>query len=237
MLAGGAIAGLGGEPGATNVRVGSRTIVAAPVTLVAAAVTGAGPLLDFTSGPGWVMVQAPAGTQGGVREVFWYSDATPALNAETCATWTVAQGKIVQHGAALRVADRDGVLHAITVTRNIFGGSTWVFNVHVWSGSQGRLVGQFDLASVFKENATASAPFPWRLCARAVGTTVEFKVWRLGSSEPDWGDPTYGGGVTLPSGWNYAGLSGWYAGHLATGDLAGFSDLLVATLRQTQRLE
>ena len=208
------------------------------VSVVASPLTAAGPLLNFTWGSGWITAQAPDDvTQHDLREVFWYSDATPALNSESCATWTAADGAIVQQGAALRIAERGGVQQAITVTRNIYGKATWVFNVHLWVGSQFTLIGQFNLAPAFRLTSTEARPLPWRLCARAIGSMVEFKVWLLGHPEPQWGDTTHGGAVILPAGWEYAGVSGWYAGHLYTDDLASFRDLDVTTLPQVQRYD
>jgi hypothetical protein len=218
-------------------RGGPQTLVsvlAAPTDdlVTATPLTTAGPLLDFDSGAGWVTATAGANvTQHDLREVFWYRDTPIELNEETCATWTVADGPIVQQGAALRIATLDGIRRAITVTRNIFGGATWVFNVHLWVGAKFTLIGQVNLGRELGIGSSVRA-LPWRFCARAIDQTVEFKVWPLDEAEPAWGDGTHGGAVLLPPGWVYPGVAGWYAGHLSAGDRAGYRNLIVTALRQ-----
>jgi hypothetical protein len=63
-----------------------------------------------------------------------------------------------------------------------------------------------------------------------VGSTVSFKVWSAAAPEPAYGDPDHGASVTLPAGWSTPGRTGWYIGHLRTGDWARSTSLRTTTL-------
>ena len=168
---------------------------------------------------------APTNTGGNYRTVFWPEGAPSATNSQSCATWT-AQSETghVQQGAALRIATDDaGVTRAITVTKNVWFGVTWTFNVHVWDTSKrptGAQVGAVDLGA-----AVGGKPLPWHLCARTVGTAIEMKVWAGTEPEPSWGDSRHGSSVGLPAEWVYPGRAGWYIGHLPVGGFADFGNL------------
>ena len=89
---------------------------------------------------------------------------------------------------------------------------------------EGTLIASFDLSSTFRLDSL-QRPFPWTLCARVVADTVSFIVWPATQPSPSWDNPYFGGSVTLPSGWNYPGVAGWYIGHLGAGDEATFDGL------------
>ena len=67
---------------------------------------------------------------------------------------------------------------------------------------------------------------PWRICARTVGATLEFKAWSLREhADVVWGDPRYGAAILLPDDVVRAGRAGWYVGHLGGGDRSTFTGL------------
>ena len=83
------------------------------------------------------------------------------------------------------------------------------------------------LSNSFGPTVYQTPPLPWRLCARVVGPTLQFKAWSLAidPTEPEWTDPGYGAGFVLPPEWVYPGRAGWYVGHLVSGDQAGYRSL------------
>ena len=128
--------------------------------------------------------------------------------------------------------DVAGGTKAITITKNVWFDANWIFNVHVWDTSASpvaTLIASFDLGSVLYPGGSY-VPYPWSICARVIGNVVDFVVWPTGSPQPSWGDPAYGGAVTLPPGFEDAGHAGWYAGHLQPGEHAGFQDLVATPI-------
>ena len=175
-----------------------------------------------------LVVSAPATNQGvNLRSVGWFDEGTLSVDAESCATWTEFSGPIAQAGVALRVRSAPGGAQAITVTNNIMWGARNGWNVHLWSGARGDLIGQIVLTHSFGPTVYQTPPLPWRLCARVVGPTLQFKAWSLAidPTEPEWTDPGYGAGFVLPPEWVYPGRAGWYVGHLVSGDQAGYRSL------------
>lgn len=177
---------------------------------------------------------AEANSGGNGRYVFWRKADPETANQETCATWVDNTTQTQQQGAALRVqALGEDDVKAITITKNVAYGYVWMFNLLVMDSSLERpytIIGQFDLDDVFLRDGQPGnvAPYPWRICARAVDEVVSFKVWPLTDPEPAWNDPAYGGSVTLPAGWNYAARPGWFVGHLRHGEKVGFTDMTTA---------
>lgn len=182
---------------------------------------------SLTASGGIVTLAAPTTNQGGdTRAVFYPTGQTPLADEQSCATWS--SGLVVQQGVTLRLRTVNGVTRAVTVTKNIFDYSFWVFNVHVWdtsTPSRFTLLAQFDLSSVFIQSGMLVA-LPWDVCARVVGNTLTFEAWVDGQPPPAWGDTTHGGSVTLPAAWNYPGYAGWYVGHLQPGGSATYTNLL-----------
>lgn len=180
-----------------------------------------------------LVVTAPATNLGvNLRSVGWFDDGTPAVDAESCVTWSEFSGPIAQAGVALRVRSAPGGAQAITVTNNIMWGARNGWNVHLWSGSQGQLIGQIVLTHSFGPTVYQTPPLPWRLCARVVGPALQFKAWSLAleDDEPEWTDPGYGASFALPAEWVYPGRAGWYVGHLVRGDQAGYRSLRAESL-------
>ncbi len=164
---------------------------------------------------------------GNTRVVFTRTDDLGSIDDQTCGTWESDAGGINQEGAALRVHPVDGGVKAITVTKNIAFGATWIFNVHVWDTSRlpvATQIASFDLGTTFRPGQVVR-PLPWRLCARTDGSVVSFIVWPSSHPQPEWNDPAHGGSVVLPSGYAGAGTFGWYVGHLLATDEAAFGDL------------
>jgi hypothetical protein len=164
------------------------------------------------------------------RMVFWPAQAAPVADQESCATWSSqspAQGTgvITQEGLALRVATKDGVTRAITVTKNVFEYANYILNIHVWNTSRAvpfQLLKELNIKSFLMANG--SPGMPWDICARVVSSTVQVELWLPGQTPPAWGDTASGGTVQLPTGWDYPGVAGWYVGHLATGATATYTN-------------
>lgn len=181
-------------------------------------------------------VSAPANTAaasidsagGNLRQLFWPADNPVLADTESCAIWGAETGPLVQQGAALRIVQNGSRIRAITVTKNIYFNATWIFNFHVWDTAQSPAftpIGATNLSSLLV-HAGVVTPLPWRFCARAIGSKLEFKVWPVAEPlEPAWGDPSHGGSVQLPAGWSAPGRAGWYIGHIQPGNTAVFTDL------------
>ncbi len=175
-------------------------------------------------------VAVPGNRGANLREVFWSSRARVVRDTTTCATWAGATSSGVQQGLAVRIkAVKGRPTRAVTVSKNVFAGAYWGFNVHVWNSPSGpiRQIGMFDLGSEFRVPgpATATRPLPWRMCARTRGDQLEFKVWPLADREPIWGDSRYGGALVLPSDAPPQGRSGWFVAHLPPDGRASFTEL------------
>lgn len=167
------------------------------------------------------------------RMVFWPTTESPVADQESCSTWssqTPAQssGVFTQEGLALRFATNDGVTRGLTVTKGVWASANYVFNVHLWNTTWSTpfdLLQAFNLSSYLVTGGHTS-PLPWDVCARVVGTTLQFEVWFAGQAPPAWGNTAQGGTVTLPAGWDYAGRAGWYVGHLATDASATYTNMV-----------
>jgi hypothetical protein len=200
------------------------------VPFAAAAVTRDGDeVYTLSNAEGTVTVTGPA-TQGGgnTRVVFWHTKVAPSLDHQSCATWTSQSNGRNQQGAALRIQVTETGTRAITITKNVFASVNWTFNVHLWDtvatpGVRPTLL-QVELADTFVRDG-ALVPLPWRMCARVIGSRVEFVVWPLPGNQPAWNDPAHGGGVELPADWQNVGYPGWYAGHLGQGEHLTFEEL------------
>lgn len=200
---------------------------------------------DFSTTASTVTASAPAGlVDPNIREVFWRDDAVPERNAQSCISWaetsSSVKGEPIQPGLAMRIASvgpRNEGIKAITLTENIVYAGVWMFNVHVWDTRLPvpmTLVRTFDVSHVVGRitNVDGRAQNlmvkpPWHLCAQARGNEFRFKVWTQDNPEPSWNDPQKVFTTPLPPGWDHAGYSGGYIGHLhanqsatATGELA-----------------
>jgi hypothetical protein len=196
----------------------------APTTLRAAVLTPDGnDGYSIDGSPDALTVTAnPGNTGGNLRTLVWPESAPPARDETVCATWQQASSHLVQEGVALRIAPRrDGTFAAVTVTKNIYAGAEWWFNVHVWHGpGLGDQIAQFDLHRVFQTAARAGEvvrQLPWRICARTRGDRLQMVVWPLDGPAPRWGAPGYGGSTELPATAPRTGVAGWYAGHVRPG--------------------
>ncbi len=183
---------------------------------------------------GEAITVAATGTNAGgnTRFMFSLAPATVAPDLVSCATWNGDRVWWDQEGAVLRAHSVPGGFRAITVTKNVWFGAHWIFNVHVWDTTRYPIamqIGAFDLQSVFFP-AGRPTPGPWRLCARTVGGVVSFRVWPTSQPAPSWTDPRYGGSVVLPAGWRDPGIAGWYVGHLRATDWASFSGLTIESV-------
>ncbi len=181
----------------------------------------------FASSAGAMDARALDSNQGGnLRTVFWPDGAPAVTDSQSCAVWTSQRGDIVQQGAALRIQAGFGRVRALTVTKNIYYGASWIFNFHTWDTTRPVAFESFGAVELPRfRYGNATVPLPWHFCARVEGNAMEFKVWRYGEREPAWGDRSYGGRATVPGGWGSQGTAGWYIGHLRAGDSARFDGL------------
>jgi hypothetical protein len=168
-------------------------------------------------------VSAPASNLGGNLRVALWSDADPVSTDQQAGVTFVSGDHERQPGVALRIRSGGGRVQAVTVTKSVWARSYWMFNVHVMDSAAPepfRLVASFDLASRLVTDGRLR-PYPWRICAEARGATLRFLVWSPSEPTPRWGDPTSGGQVTLPPGWDAPGRPGLFAGHLPAGRALG----------------
>lgn len=197
-----------------------------------------------------VKFTAPSTNTGGnTREFVWPASTPDVMDSQTCAVWPSQSEGFVQQGAALRIANTynsEGQVAStkgITVTKNIWFAASWVFNVHVWDTSVPAhpytMIGQFDMSEVLgkmyhdEDGSLLSnlKPFPWRLCAQAIGDQFTFKVWTNPWRTPDWDDAKHARSVTIPDEWIMPGKTGWYIGHIRPGQTAEYQNLHTHALR------
>lgn len=213
----------------TSTTLPTPTILRAPLT------TENWERYDYRTAPGTVTVRAADDLASpNIREVFWPTDTEPERDGQICTTWNTAfdlrDRKPAQPGVAMRIATvgpDHRTLRAVTVTENVWQYGIWLFNVHVWDTSQPRpmtLVKTWDLSEILiPERGSDPDPArlfvapPWHLCGRTTGDVFSFKVWANGQSEPSWSDPERVFHTRLPPGWDHAGYSGGYIGHLRAG--------------------
>lgn len=164
-----------------------------------------------------------------LRSMFWPISGLSALShdEQSCATFASESTWSAQEGVALRIRRAaSGGISGFTVTKNIWFGATWIFNVHWWDGTPTlHAAGSFDLGSVFRLPDGTPRPFPWTLCARIVGSQLDVKAWPSASPEPAWGDARFGGTRSLSAYPDARGVAGWYVAHLPPGGSAQFTDL------------
>jgi hypothetical protein len=177
-------------------------------------------------GHGWFQVLAHGQNRDrNTRLVVFPPDAPESVDQEACATWAAQTGHTTQQGIALRIRHDGDRWRAITVTKNVWMGAPWNFNVHTWDSNDG---GSWHLRGrVLLERGLGPheemVPMPWRACARVEGRVLTLKVWPVMVPEPSWSDPRHTGTVVLPEGWEEPGRAGWYVGHLEPGATARFT--------------
>ena len=180
---------------------------------------------------GRVVVRAPkVNPDSNRRELFSKPGVPVSRDQTTCATWVEESDALVQEGLAVRIVDRGGRVRAITLTKNTVFKLDWVFNIVTWDtarhGDPWRNVEQFDMGAAVGTPELGVTPFPWRVCLRATGRTVAFKVWLPGSmAVPSWDDPTYARSAKVPARFIVGGAPGWYVGHLPVGGKVVYADL------------
>jgi hypothetical protein len=203
-------------------------VVAAVILAAVTPVSSGGTGYTYSSpSSGVVNVSASSLTSGNDRE-FFYS-ATGNTYADSSACETTSGTPPAQPGIAFRITDSHNVITAVTVTENIFGSPSSSayndFNVHIWDTSQTpafSLVGH----AIIKAISSSPQPEPLNLCAEITNDVVQFVTWTSGP-QPAWGDPTWGGSVTLPSNAPTRGQTGYFAGHIPAGTSAIYSNLTV----------
>ncbi|CAN5885176.1 hypothetical protein BH23ACT2_BH23ACT2_26990 [soil metagenome] len=175
---------------------------------------------------------APRGNSGSNLRTVALKDGAPrSVDQQSCVSFHGPINRVAQPGVALRVRSEPDRTRAITWTNNIWYGARWGFNLHLADSSGAnfgeRMNGQgggFLPDAVLAEGG-GYLPLPWRFCGRAMGTTVELKVWsEPTTSEPAWGDPSHTLSRQVPESWVYPGRPGWYIGHLSPGERSRLTD-------------
>lgn len=183
---------------------------------------------------GSTLIVAAPGTNraSNLRVVGGARNASFAVDQRSCLTWEGPPSGTTQPGLALRIRNGSGGTQAITVSNNIWMASRNALNVHLVDsgkppGEELTFAGSVALPLALGPEPAWGAPLPWRLCARVEGRTVEVAAWPLSTTKTGtpWGDVTYSGTVVVPEEWVYAGQAGWYAGHLAPGEVTRYRDL------------
>lgn len=163
------------------------------------------------------------------REVFWTPGLPDQLGGTVCASWDTETSPGIQQGLALAIVAADGHTRAVTVTKNVVFGITWVFNLHVWDTRAEPAFtgfGQHDMGHVVSDYQGGLLPLPWRLCARLADGQLTFKLWVPRShTEPGWDDPWHTRSAPVPADWNVPGQLGWYVGHIPPGGNTTYTDL------------
>lgn len=186
-----------------------------------------------------VTVSAPTSNKSwNTRQVFWRADARTSVDESSCAVWGNESSPHNQPAVALRIAASGNGVRAITVAKNIWFDATWNINIYLWDTSvvgsssplhQELVSGRgFPIAGLLSSKKLGDIvggiePFPWEMCAKVIGDQLTFRVWPLSVPDPGWGNPRFGGTVTLPADWVYAGQVGGYIAHLKPGDHVTFT--------------
>ncbi|WP_028653347.1 hypothetical protein [Nocardioides halotolerans] len=168
------------------------------------------------------------------REILHRPGDRPTLDQTVCATWTGQSRHQDQEGLAVRVVVGPGDrTRAVTLTKNTFGTFVWVFNVLTWDSRRlaqpWREVGQFNLGPVVTSDLKLLR-FPWRVCLRASGPRITFKVWvPRREPEPPWTDRVHTRTATVSHRFQRPGVPGWYVGHLRPGDHVTYAGLTASS--------
>lgn len=185
-------------------------------------------------------VAAPGSNRSGnLRVVAVGDDVEASVDQESCITWLGPRHDRAQPGLALRVANSAGRTRAITVSNNIWLQDRSTFNVHLADTATGDVlaermvaVGTIQVPTGLGDDLFTVKALPWRMCARAIGTTIEVKAWSADEQavEPAWGELGFTGSVEVPSDWVHAGRPGFYMAHLAPGERAELVDAVTRPL-------
>ena len=210
-----------------NTAAGAAT---SPTAIRHRLLTTKGPRSSFTGEVPMVSITGSGKSKNANRREAFFTAAAPnAYDSESCATWTSENGDQVQRGAAFRVHKVAGNgTRAVAVLRDILG-DRGIFNFTLFDTTlpaKHFQIGHMDLGG-----SLGGIPLPWKFCARLVGNRLAFKAWPANAPVPAYGDATHGGSVTLPAGWTAPGKTGWYIGHLRTGNWAQFTELGTTILR------
>lgn len=211
------------EPPNSSLVTDYKTTTTARLTTDGADVYSSG-----STATGMITTAPTTNTRSNLRLVGFKKAAPNTVNQESCATWTEGTAGNSQPGVALRIAATPTRVRAITVTNNILFGVRWKFNIHL--GDSGAKENMVLVGS--KSVDWASAPLPWRFCARAQGQQITMKIWPVTDepAEPAWDDPAFTASATVPTEWVYQGRPGWFVGHLAAGQRLVYSDLASSKL-------
>ncbi|MGO9557770.1 MAG: hypothetical protein ACLPYW_01620 [Acidimicrobiales bacterium] len=191
-----------------------------------APLTRDGTAYTYSYAHGEVTITASSSTGGNEREIYWSPYTQATMNSTVCADWISGKG-LTQDGFAWRVTDGHGVIHALTITRNVYMRAFWFMNFHSWDTNRRRpfrLIHQTSLLSYL-----GSRPeFPLWACGRETGQLLQFIVWENGTKRPAWGSTTQGGEVRIPASFgDTPGVTGFYIGHIRPGTSAVVGSLRI----------
>lgn len=148
-------------------------------------------------------------------------------NTTTALTVDAAWGTNPAAGSIYEIWSRN--IQAVTLSQNIAFNAHAIFNVHCWDGASFNAIGQVDLGAYLKPGGTY-VQFPWFVKTRVRGLRFEFAIWKGSDAESDYDTAGRSYSVTLPAGWDHAGMSGWYLGHLQANDYLEFDNFAVIRL-------
>lgn len=186
-----------------------------------------------------VLTYASRDTGPNDREVTWRSAPVRATTTE-CATWLFGQGA-AQNGLAFDIHAGRRRTTAIVLERNVWLAGYWDFvaidfDSAVPNGFTPVPDSSVDLSSYL--GRTAVPTYPLRVCARIVGTSLQFEVQRgaeAGTSDPPpFGTPSQGGTISLAGLADAtAGMTGVYEAHLPPGTVSVVADVTLDGLPYT----
>lgn len=159
-------------------------------------------------GSSWRISSGPGNGGVNTRMVFWSTATAASVNGGSCVRFDPNSVWPTQEGVALRISTVGGQTRAVTVTKNVFGYATNVYNVHSWQGEDLKLHASVDASRSLAGSGAVN------LCGRIDGKTVRFKIWRSSNPEPSWDDRSWVNSVRVQSLEARSGHFGIYAGHL-----------------------
>lgn len=174
---------------------------------------------------GGVRVVAPRSNTGENLRQIVTGGAASSVDQEACMTWQGPNGRSTQPGLALRSAIEGDRTSALTISNNVYGGMRWSWNVHLADSRGEKTMSGLGLAPF----PGFTDPFPWYLCARAVGSTLTIITWTDARPRPTWDGPE-AHRVELPASMVRPGFPGLYIGHLLPGEAITFGDFSASTL-------
>lgn len=196
---------------------------------------------------------------GLIAEAFWQSGQPARTDQEVCVQLASVPDVTTEQGALRVQSDTEAVhlqgialrvhpgapgapLMAITISQYF----PWIFDVnavrvnafearasanvtHISSVDFGDDIGRWSAEPGAPDFASAVAPPPWNMCARAIGTTISMMLWPDSAEKPSWTDTDRVHEVKVARGWVFQGYGGGYVASLSPGTAVKFVGLEVTS--------